>query len=499
MTINTLQNSSSTSLLSQRRAGVILHPTSLPGTLAQGDLGPDAYRFVDFMVESGLSIWQMLPVGPVHEDRSPYMSLSIYAGNPELINLELLREWGWLSPEELKAAISSNNRKRCLQSAAKKYFSAVTSNLRQEFDQFLEDNSSWVDAYALFESLRRRFPAGSWNKWPEQYRHRDEQALKKFSDQNQQDINQICFEQFVFYKQWHQLKQYANDRNIIILGDMPIFVAHDSADVWQHQEYFDLEPDGSPRVIAGVPPDYFSETGQRWGNPLYRWDRMAEDNYQWWVDRFSQAFTQYDSVRVDHFRGFEAYWEIDAQEETAINGKWIKAPGEAMFKAVLKNFGELSIVVEDLGTITPEVNAFREQFGWPGMKILQFAFDGDDSNPYLPHNHVQNCVVYTGTHDNDTTLSWFEDLPQQTAERINYYIKSSSEPMPWSLIEIALRSVANWAIIPMQDYMSLGKGHRMNVPGVTQGNWCWRFQWDEVVENLPEKIKTMIVQFERDV
>ncbi len=499
MTINNSQNNIPSSLLGQRRAGVILHPTSLPGPFNQGDLGPDAYQFVNFMADSGLSIWQILPIGPVHEDRSPYMSLSMYAGNPELISLELLHKWGWLSSADLKTAASATSKKPWLQSAAKKYFSDARDAQLDEYNQFLETNSNWINDYALFESLRARFPVGSWSQWPEEYKHRDEQALKKFSHQYKESIQQVNFEQFVFYRQWSHLKEYANERDIIILGDMPIFVAHDSADVWQRQEYFDLKPDGSPRVIAGVPPDYFSETGQRWGNPLYRWDRMAKDNYQWWVDRFRLAFTQYDSVRVDHFRGFEAYWEIDAKEETAINGHWVKAPGEELFKTLSKYFDELPIVVEDLGTITPEVDALREQFGWPGMKILQFAFDGSDSNPYLPHNHIQNCVVYTGTHDNDTTLSWYEDLPQETRDTIAYYLGNSSEPMPWSMVEATFRSVANWAIVPMQDLMSLGKGHRMNVPGVTQGNWTWRFQWDQVVDNLVSKIKNMVVQFERDV
>lgn len=499
MKINNSQKNNSSSLLNQRRAGVILHPTSLPGPCEQGDLGPDAYQFVDFMVDSGLSIWQILPIGPVHEDRSPYMSLSMYAGNPALISLDLLSEWGWVSSEDLQKSRSSKNKKIYLQSAAKKYFASASEDQRQEYERFLETSSNWINDFALFESLRARFPLSSWNQWPEEFKHRDKRALAEFSEQYHESIQQACFEQFVFYRQWFQLKQYANDRNIIILGDMPIFVAHDSAEVWQHQEYFDLNEDGSPRVIAGVPPDYFSATGQRWGNPLYRWDIMARDGYQWWIDRFELALTQYDSVRVDHFRGFEAYWEIPAEEETAINGSWVKAPGEELFTTLLKHFDDLPIVVEDLGTITPEVDALREQFGWPGMKILQFAFDGGDDNPYLPGNHIQNCVVYTGTHDNDTTLSWYEDLPKQTRDAITHYIGSSSEPMPWSMVEAAFRSVANWAVVPMQDLMSLGRGHRMNVPGVTQGNWSWRFQWNQVVDNLVPKIKNMVVQFERDV
>ena len=256
---------------------------------------------------------------------------------------------------------------------------------------------------------------------------------------------------------------------------------------------------GSPNTVAGVPPDYFSETGQRWGNPLYLWDKLAADNYEWWIERFHVALTLYDAVRVDHFRGFEAYWQIEAQEKTAINGRWVKAPGEALFSALQKSLGDLPIIVEDLGTITEEVNALREKFGWPGMKILQFAFDGDDRNPYLPHNHIDNCVVYTGTHDNDTTLSWFEGLPVHTKKTIFEYLGNPAEPMPWALIECAFRSVANWAIVPMQDLLALGKGQRMNTPGTSLGNWRWRFQWEQVDDRLAEKLKAMVIQFERDV
>lgn len=487
------------SLLSQRRAGVILHPTSLPGPRQQGDLGPDAYQFVNFMYDSGLSIWQMLPLGPVHEDRSPYMSLSIYAGNTELISPELLVGWEYLSSDDLNQAMVEDNKKPLLITAAHRFFKDTSKEQHKEYDEFLESNSYWVDDYALFEALRNHFSDKGWNEWPDQFKHRDQDALNEFIDKHDAELRQIKFEQFVFYKQWHELKQYANERNIIILGDMPIFVAHDSADVWQHQEYFDLEEDGMPRVIAGVPPDYFSETGQRWGNPLYRWDRMESDNYQWWLNRFRFALAEYDSVRVDHFRGFEAYWEIDAEEETAINGRWIKGPGEDLFNTLLKHFDELPIVVEDLGIITPEVDALREEFGWPGMKVMQFAFDGNSDNPYLPHHHLQNCVVYTGTHDNDTTLGWFEGLPEDRQEFVRNYIGESGEPMPWMLIEAAYRSVANWAIVPMQDLLSLGEGHRMNLPGVQQGNWVWRFQWDQLPENLVSKIHNMVVQFERDI
>lgn len=485
-------------LLSQRRAGVILHPTSLPSSNGLGDLGPNAYRFIDFMAESDLSIWQMLPTGPVHDDLSPYMSLSVYAGNTSLISLELLVEWGWLEEGDLKG-VSAKNKSALLKKAVEGFKQCSGDDGLGEYKEFLRRNKNWLDDYALFEVLRAYYKNKGWSQWPHAFRFRNPEALQQFKNTHEKAIDKVNFGQFVFCRQWFLLKQYANERNIIIMGDVPIFVAHDSADVWQNQDYFDLKEDGSPRVVAGVPPDYFSETGQRWGNPLYRWDKMAENNYKWWVNRFRSAFTQYDAVRVDHFRGFEAYWEIDAEEDTAINGRWVKAPGKELFQVLKESFDALPIIVEDLGTITPEVEELRDTFGWPGMKILQFAFDSNDDNPYLPANHIPNCVVYTGTHDNDTTLSWYEDLPQHTKDQINHYIGSSSELMPWSMIECAFRSVANWAITPMQDLMSLGKGNRMNIPGVTQDNWNWQFEWQQVHEQLSSKIKTMVVQFERDV
>ena len=494
---------SSHSTLHQRRAGVLLHPTSLPGQYEQGDLGPEAYRFVDFLNACGLTVWQMLPVTPTHEDGSPYMGLSVDAGNPELISLELLNQWGWFTDDELKEAMNVSsvapNKSICLNRAYQGFLKRADKLQKQELQAFRDQNSAWLEDYALFVVLREHYHHKGWNQWPKPYRQREVEALATAKQHNSDNIDKICFEQFVFFRQWASLKQYANERQVQMVGDMPIFVAHDSAEVWQHQEYFDLDADGSPNKVAGVPPDYFSETGQRWGNPLYLWDRIAEDHYEWWIERFHVALTLYDAVRVDHFRGFEAYWEIDAQGETAINGHWVKAPGEALFNALQESIGELPIIVEDLGTITPEVDALREKFGWPGMKILQFAFDGDDANPYLPHNHIENCVVYTGTHDNDTTLSWYEELPARVKENVSQYMGNSGEPMPWALVECAFRSVANWAIVPMQDLLSLGKGHRMNTPGTSEGNWCWRFQWDQVDEHIAEKVKAMVTQFERDV
>jgi len=498
MMANSIQASKTPATFDKRRAGVILHPTSLPGVHNQGDLGPDAYRFLDFMQECGLSIWQMLPVCPTHDDRSPYMGTSAYAGNPELISLELLEHWGWLSAKDFKDQ-SVATKKPYLNIAYQFFVHNARAADQIAFEEFISNNKDWLWDYALFVVLREQFNHQSWNLWPLPYRQRDPESLTAFQNTKQLECRQVCFEQFVFYRQWHALKQYANDRKILIMGDMPIFVAHDSADVWQHRNYFDLNEDGSPRTVAGVPPDYFSETGQRWGNPLYRWDILAKDDFRWWVDRFQANLILNDVIRVDHFRGFEAYWQIDANEKTAINGHWVKAPGEALFNALLQKFDTLPLVVEDLGTITAEVEALRKKFGWPGMKILQFAFDGSSENPYLPHHHVQNCVVYTGTHDNDTSLNWYEELPEQTKNYVNRYFSHPGDPMPWPLVEAAFRSVAEWAIVPMQDLLFLGKGNRMNQPGVPKGNWVWRFQWQQVDENLSSKVNDIVTQFERDV
>ena len=497
-TANSIQAGKTPATFDKRRAGVILHPTSLPGSHSQGDLGPDAYRFVDFMLECGLSIWQMLPVCPTHDDRSPYMGTSAYAGNPELISLELLEQWEWLAGKDYKGQ-SVATKKPYLKIAYQTFATNAQDSDQQSFDDFMQVNKDWLPDYALFVVLREQFEHQSWNLWPQPYRQRDPESLTSIRHTKQLEYRQACFEQFVFYRQWHALKQYANDRKILIMGDMPIFVAHDSADVWQRRDYFDLNEDGSPRSVAGVPPDYFSETGQRWGNPLYRWDVMAKDDFQWWVSRFRANLTFNDVIRVDHFRGFEAYWQIDANEKTAINGHWVKAPGEDLFNVLLQKFTTLPLVVEDLGTITAEVEALREKFGWPGMKILQFAFDGSPENPYLPHHHVQNCVVYTGTHDNDTSLNWYQTLPEQTQDFVNRYFSHPGDPMPWPLVEAAFRSVAEWAIVPMQDLLFLGKGHRMNQPGVPKGNWVWRFQWEQVEDHLSSKVKDIVTQFERDV
>lgn len=512
-------------VLNKRQAGVILHPTSLPGPNPQGELGPEAYHFVDFLKDCGLSVWQVLPINPTHEDRSPYMSSSVFAGNTDLISLSVVAEWGWLPEDVGQQRVSDAGKRQALVMAKQQFLRQGRADDIAALQDFISANQYWLSDYALFQAVKTQQGSKSWVDWPVALRDRQADAINTATSQLQDEIEQIYFEQFVFFKQWLGLKQYANDQNVQMVGDMPIFVAHDSAEVWTHRRYFDLNADGSPRMIAGVPPDYFSATGQRWGNPLYLWDRLADDGYRWWIERCRVGFTLYDFIRIDHFRGFESFWEIDAKELTAENGHWVKGPGAALFNALykalvisgltvggvrqvsgeapalqpeLQSSGSLAFIAEDLGIITEEVDALRLEFGWPGMKILQFAFDGDPDNAYLPHNVEPNSVIYTGTHDNDTTLSWYEQLPEQHKTQVIAYLATNGAgAMPWALIRSAFASVSTWAIVPMQDILSLGKGHRMNTPGVTEDNWRWRFQWDQLNADVPSKIKALIKLYGR--
>lgn len=481
--------------IEKRHAGILLHPTSLPGNRSNGDMGPEAYHFVDFLQSCGASIWQMLPLGPTHDGGSPYMGLSVLAGNPQLISLQLLVDWGWLQKKEIK----SEDKLPSLKQAASQFKKRADASAQQEYSEFLQRHEEWLPDFALFQAIRKQQQGRSWLDWPVPLRNKQNQAMADIKKQLQADIEHIYFQQFVFFKQWLALKKYANELGVLIFGDMPIFVALDSAEVWAHREYFDLAADGKPNTIAGVPPDYFSATGQRWGNPLYNWQRMQEDDFLWWRNRIGGTLELFDLIRIDHFRGFEAYWEIDAEAETAMEGKWVKAPGEALFTTLLKHFGELPFVAEDLGTITDEVNELREKFGWPGMKILQFAFDGNVNNAYLPHNHIPASVVYTGTHDNDTTASWFNALNDFDKRGVYEYLGNMQEPMPWALIRCALASTANLAVIPMQDIMSLGYGHRMNTPGVSEGNWSWRFKWSQVNDEIAQKYRHLVRMYGREV
>jgi 4-alpha-glucanotransferase len=470
-------------ILDHRRAGILLHPSSLPGGDPLGELGPDAFRFVEFLAAAGISVWQVLPLGPTHDDLSPYMSLSVHAGNPRLISLVRLREWGWLSDDTV------GDRHRLLAVACAGFEAHAGEDDRQAFAVFCDKHQFWLDDFACYQALRRSQHDRSWAEWPQPLRDRNPKALRKARTELAGEIAQACFEQFVFFRQWGDIRRYAGEQGIRLFGDMPIFVAHDSAEVWARRDYFDLDDDGQPRTVAGVPPDYFSDTGQLWGNPHYRWDHMAEDGYRWWIERLQTALEMFDLLRIDHFRGFEAYWEIPAGAKTAIEGRWMSGPGMDFFEALLAEFPHLPLVAEDLGVITPAVEQLRDQYDLPGMKILQFAFDGGADNPYLPHNHPRNAVVYTGTHDNDTTLGWFNGLDADTQHYMRRYLtggltENNDTPMPWALIRAALISPARLAVVPMQDLLELGGQARMNTPAQAQNNWRWRFRWEQVPAEL---------------
>lgn len=479
-------------MIDTRRAGVLLHPTSLTNGRDGGDLGPTAYRFVDFLAACGLTVWQTLPLGPTHDDGSPYQCLSVYAGNPMLISLEHLSAWGWLNPTELGASTSSpQDHQRALARAAAYFFSHASAADHAAYADFIAAQASWLDDYALYQALHVAYEHRSWLHWPPPLRCRDPQALALARQTSTRGVDQARFEQYVFFRQWFDLKRYANQRGVLLFGDMPIFVAHDSADVWAHPECFLLNDDGHAQVVAGVPPDYFSADGQLWGNPLYRWDHMMADDFRWWVARVAHQLALFDVVRIDHFRGFEASWTIPAGARTAAQGQWVQVPGEALFQTLRAHFPSLPLVAEDLGVITPAVEALRDRYGLPGMKILQFAFDGGPHNPYLCHNHVVNGVVYTGTHDNDTTLGWYAARSPAAQAYVNDYLADPS-PMPWPMIRAAFRSVARVAIVPMQDLLALDSTHRMNCPGTTTGNWRWRFTWEQVPEDLASRVRRMV-------
>lgn len=485
-------------VLAKRRAGILLHPSSLPGNPDQGDFGHEAFRFIEFLAASGLSVWQTLPLGPTHTDRSPYQCLSVHAGNPLLISLDWLVDHGWLQSEALvEADINSEYRHECLKMAYKGFYKHADDKMRLAYREFVESKSSWLHDYALFMSLRDESGEQSWMEWPEALRDRQPKALQDASRRLHESCEYVRFEQFVFLLQWDELRQYAHQKGIYLFGDMPIFVAHDSAEVWAHRENFSIDKHGKANVVAGVPPDYFSEAGQRWGNPHYAWEFHRKDGFQWWKNRMYSQLELFDLIRIDHFRGLEAYWEIPAESKTAQLGQWVKAPGEELLNALYASFDDLPLVAEDLGTITPEVTELLNKFGLPGMKILQFAFNGDPANPYLPHNFTENCVVYTGTHDNDTTVSWYESLSDQNRKYLDEYLSGPGLPMPWPIIQCALDSVAKLAILPMQDVLGLGSGHRMNIPGTTQGNWQWRFEWSQVPDDLAGRLHHLVQLYGR--
>ncbi len=477
--------------LDRRRAGVLLHITSLPGPGVIGDLGPEVHNFIDFLAAAGFSVWQTLPLGPTQENGSPYQTRSVHAGNRRLIALEPLVELGWLDSSILKqTCISYECRQQALFGAWSGFKKLAGNAEKEQLARFIGEQRFWLEDYALFEAIHQEEKCAWW-EWPEGLRDRQPQAVAEARSRLTEDLQYIHFEQYLFFRQWAEVKRYANERGVKLFGDMPIFVAHDSAEVWANRHLFQLDEKGQPTVVAGVPPDYFSATGQRWGNPLYRWEVMEQDGFSFWVERIKSKLTRFDLVRIDHFRGFEACWEIPAADDNAIHGRWVKAPGTALFNRLHTIYDPLPLIAEDLGIITPEVEALRDGFGLPGMKVLQFAFNGDTDNPYLPYRHHQNSVVYTGTHDNNTTLGWYRDLDDQSRHYVDEYLGNSREPMPWPLIRAALASRARLAMLPMQDILALQGEHRMNLPGTTEGNWTWRFSWDQVDKDLAPCLRHM--------
>ena len=487
-------------LLAHRRAGVLLHITSLPNENGSGNMGKEAYNFVNFLQGAGVKVWQTLPLGAPHGDGSPYQCLSAHAGNPALISLEELINKGWLQEVEQADTCEledSYSEHSCMGKAYLGFKNLASVEEKQDFKDYCVEKASWLDDFSLFVALRNEFSAQCWNQWPDLLKERNASVIKRAHRRLAAVIEIIQFEQFVFYTQWMALKKYANERGVLLFGDIPIFVSYDSADVWANRDVFKLDKQGQMSVVAGVPPDYFSETGQRWGNPHYDWKFLKKTKFDWWKDRIASQLEMFDILRIDHFRGFEAAWEIPANEDTAINGEWVKAPGKALLSALKKEFGDIPLIAEDLGIITAEVDELRTGFNLPGMKILQFAFGDTAQNPYLPHNYEPNTVVYTGTHDNDTTLGWFSSLNDYDKERIYGYLGCSKVPMPSLLMGTAFSSVANLAIVPMQDILELGSEGRMNTPGTTEGNWKWQFSWDQLTAGKADKLKNMITMFSR--
>ncbi|MDQ7089298.1 MAG: 4-alpha-glucanotransferase [Methylococcales bacterium] len=487
-------------LLEQRRAGVLLHITSLPGNYVKGDMGKEAYHFIKFLHDSGITVWQTLPLGVPHSDGSPYQCLSAHAGNPALISLEWLKEKGWLHHTESceHCEAEDNFTKKCLLTKSFYGFqSLATLEEKNEFKQFCDDKAAWLDDFALFMAFRAEYNLQCWNQWPEPIKQRRSKAIKEAKLRLKHFIEIIKFEQYIFFTQWLELKKFAAEYNVLLLGDIPIFVSYDSVDVWVDRKVFKLNKDGEMPVVAGVPPDYFSKTGQRWGNPHYNWKYLQKTGFEWWVKRLETQLELFDIVRIDHFRGLESAWEIPASEKTAIKGKWVKAPGDALLDAIQNAFSDIPLVAEDLGEITDEVDKLRTDFNLPGMKILQFAFGDNANNPYLPHNYENNSVVYTGTHDNDTTLGWYEPLDDHERHRIYELLGKPNEGMPWALIQAAFSSVANLAVIPLQDILELNSEGRMNVPGTTTGNWKWRFDWNQLTAEKANKLSHLVRLFGR--
>jgi 4-alpha-glucanotransferase len=498
--------------MNKRASGILLHITSLPSAYGIGDLGSEAYRFADFLAKGKQGFWQILPLNPTERiyGNAPYHSISAFASNPLLISPELLIQDGFLATGDCEPLPNGPQGrvdyeiavpyKERLFTIAYEHFAKTKA--RDEYERFCSQNASWLNNFALFVALKAHFNGKAWSEWPPEVRDRQPEALQTLNKELHEGIEQEKFLQYLFSRQWFALKEYCNEKGVQIIGDIPIYVDYDSVDVWTHPEIFKLDAEGKPEAVAGVPPDYFSATGQLWGNPVYRWDVLKERKFDWWIQRMGHTLNLFDVVRIDHFRGLVAYWEVPAGEETAIHGQWVKAPVYDFFDALRAHFPSLPVIAEDLGVITPDVREVMHHFELPGMKVLLFAFGEDNPmHPYLPHTYEKNAVVYTGTHDNNTIRGWFErEAKSADKKRLFRYLgrKTSAQEIPWELIRLAMMSVANLAIIPMQDILGLGDEARMNLPATGEGNWEWQLRPGELISSLAEQLRAMTEMYGRD-
>ncbi len=495
-------------MMKERASGILLHPTSLPGKYGIGTLGRAAYEFIDFLVKAKQQYWQMLPLGPTGYADSPYQCFSSHAGNPNLIDLDLLVKSRLLQPADLEdyphfsdSTINFEGIQQTRLPLLKKAFQSFTtyadSTEKLAYRNFLKDQSKWISDYAIFRAIKANRNQKPWYQWEDPLKRREPEAIQAIQALLHEEIDFNKFQQFLFFKQWIAVREYASNHKVRIIGDIPLYVALDSADAWANPELFEFNGQLNPVRVGGVPPDYFSETGQLWGNPLFRWDVLKAQGYRWWIDRIRTNLFLYDIIRIDHFRGFAAYWAVPYGEKTAINGKWIPCPGKEFFEALRNEFGDLPIIAEDLGVITPDVEELRDSFGLPGMKILQFAFDSSEANDYIPYNYVKNCIVYTGTHDNDTVVGWFENASAADRAYVLDYLNTNDHDIHWSFIRLAWASVANTAILPMQDLLGLKTSARMNLPGTTRDNWQWRVAADAFTPELAAKLAHLTVTYGR--
>ncbi|MEL7419675.1 MAG: 4-alpha-glucanotransferase [Cyanobacteria bacterium J06555_3] len=498
-------------MLDFRASGVLLHPTSLPSRFGIGDLGENAYRFVDFLANSDQQIWQILPIGPTGYGNSPYLSYSALAGNPLLISPAILQQQDLLTQEELDRLPNFpldqvdfqrviETKMPLLRLASDRFKAQATAEDNEELVRFCNRHNDWLSDYALFMSLKQAHGGKSWNQWSADIASRQPQAMAQWATELAEEIFFHKFVHYQFYCQWQNLRSYANEKGIKLFGDIPIYVAHDSVDVWAHRDIFRLDPKtGEASLMAGVPPDYFSETGQLWGNPVYNWEELEKTDFHWWIRRVEAILEYVDIIRIDHFRGFQAYWAVPQGEDTAMNGTWLDAPGDEFFQRLDKQLGKLPIVAEDLGVITPEVEALRDKFNFPGMKILQFAFDDNRANGFLPFNYTnRNCVVYTGTHDNNTTVGWFyERSPEAQANVTDYLGCVGEDGIHWAMIRLALSSVGNTVVLPFQDILGLGTDAKMNTPSQPTGNWSWRCRAEAFNDELSGRLKYLTYLYGR--